>query len=145
MIFLIHNNFKWFIKVVLKTLVTLNVNFTSIINLYDLRNRVYQNICGAKSSEAPFLNTSCTVRFLKIVHSVTPVLCNSAVKSQIMLYSYFHLKDLSKMTSLLQNLKSLRIYQRLLNVEISCASNSFIVKNIIINVYVIRKFVEFTI
>ena len=48
---------------------------------------------------------------------------------------------------LLKGDKVLRIHQRLFNVEISFASNSFIIKDNIIkvHVYIIRKLVKFTI
>ena len=39
----------------------------------------------------------------------------------------------------------LRIHQRLFNVEMSFSSNSFIIKDNIIYVYIIRKLAEFTI
>ena len=39
----------------------------------------------------------------------------------------------------------LRINQRLFNVEISFSCNSFIIKDYISNIYIIRKLVEYTI
>ena len=44
-----------------------------------------------------------------------------------------------------KNIDNLRIHQRLFNVEISFASNSFIIKDNFIKVYIIRKLVKFTI
>ena len=42
-------------------------------------------------------------------------------------------------------ISGLRTHQRLFNVEISFASNSFIIKDNIVKVYIIRKLVKFTI
>ena len=43
------------------------------------------------------------------------------------------------------SLPALRIHQKLFNVEISFACNSFIIKDYFIKVYIIRKLVKFTI